>query len=417
MYTYTDPSIRAAKPQSINPDAPNVKPKSYKLPKERGLYLIVYPNGRKGWRHAITVNGKETTLSYGNYPAVSLADARDKADETRRMLARGINPVAHRQAVKEARADTFEAIAREWLQAGCPPNKNGKPVDPGTIAQLTRRLEKYVFPRHGKTPIKEITVPDFHGTLRRIVSKGNIETAHRCRSVASRVFRYAVATGRADRDPAADLKDALPSVQTQSFAAITDPDAIGALLRAIDGYQGQPSVMAALKLAPLVFVRPSELRGAEWSEIDLEKGEWSIPASRMKMDRKHLVPLSNQAVDILKELQSITGHRRLVFPGIRSADRPMSENTMNAALRRLGYTTEEMTTHGFRSMASTRLNELGFDPNVIEAQLAHVDANAVRRIYNRAEYIAKRRKMMQAWSDYLDGLRADKHSKVTALRA
>ncbi len=403
----TDAQIKAAKAAK----------KQYKLPKENGLFILVYPNGKKGWRHSITnVNGLETLLAYGTYPATSLKLAREKRDETRKLLARGIDPVAQRKAEIQARADTFEAVAREWLDAGCPPNKNGRPVDPKTIAQLTRRLENHIFPYHGKVPIKDITVQELHQSLRRIVTKGNKKTAHRVRSVCSRVFRYAVATGRAERDPAADLRDALPSVATQSFAAITDPKEIGELLRAIDSYSGQPSTHAALKLAPYVFVRPSELRGATWDEIDLEAGEWVIPAARMKMTRDHIVPLSRQAVAILKDLHRITGNGHLVFPGMRGRKRPIAENTLNVALRQIDYTSEQMTAHGFRTMASTRLNELGFDPDVIEAQLAHVDRNAVRRIYNRAEYADKRRTMMQAWADYLDGLKADKTSKVVAIR-
>ena len=256
--------IRAAKPAN----------KLYKLSDERGLYLLVYPNGVKGWRHRITINGRETTLSYKNFPDLSLSDARGKRDETRQQLAKGVNVVAQRQAERQARADSFEAIANEWLEAKCPPHKmrDGKPVipSPDTIDQLTRRLEKYVFPYHGRDPIKSISVQDLHQTLRRILSKRKVETAHRVRSVTSRVFRYAVASGRAERDQAADLKGALPSAETKNFAAITDPTEIGELLRTIDGYEGQPAVMAALKLAPHVFVRPSELRGAEWSEIDLD---------------------------------------------------------------------------------------------------------------------------------------------------
>ena len=390
--------------------------KQYKLPRERGLYLLVYPNGVKGWRHSITNKGRETTLSYGNYPDVSLKLARQKRDETRLQLAQGIDPVARKRAEKQARENTFEAVAREWLNAGCPPNKNNKPVEQSTIYQLTRRLENHVFPRHGRVPIRDITVPELHQTLRRIVIQGNVKTAHCVRSVCGRVFRYAIATGRAERDTAADLKDALPSADTKSFAAITEPAEIGELLRAIDSYSGQPSTREALRLAPYVFVRPSELRWAEWAEVDLDASEWTIPAARMKMSRDHWVPLSNQAVAILRDLHRITGRRRLVFPGIRSAERPISENTLNGALRRLDYTSEQMTSHGFRTLASTRLNELGFDPDVIESQLAHVDRNAVRRIYNRAEYADKRRTMMQSWADYLDGLKSDKQKKVVAIR-
>ena len=425
----TDAKIKAAKPgynPNINrktgkPHGKTTKP--YKCPKENGLYLIVYPNGRKGWRHSITVNGLETLLAYGNYPEVSLKFAREKRDETRLQLARGVNVVAQRQAERQARADTFEAIAREWLEAKCPPHRkrNGKTVvpDPDTINQLTRRLEKYVFPYHGRDPIKSISVQDLHQSLRRILSKGKIETAHRVRSVTSRIFRYAVATGRAERDQAADLKDALPGTETQSFAAITDPKEIGGLMLAIADYEGQPSVVAALNLAPYVFVRPSELRNAEWSEIDFGAAEWRIPAEKTKMNRPHLVPLSKQAVAILDELHQHTGTGTLVFPGIRSRKRPISENTLNGALRRLGYTSDQMTTHGFRSMASTRLNELRFDPDLIEVQLAHMDKDRIRAIYNRINqdsYKAMRRTMMQSWADYLDGLKADKTSKVVAIR-
>lgn len=391
----SDRQIKSAKP----------KERAYKLPKERGLFVLVFPNGRKGWRHSVTVDGRETTLAYGNYPDLSLKLARQRADETRRMIAQGINPVAEKRARKAARENTFEAIAREWLGSGCPPNRNGKPVSADTIQQLKSRLEKHVFPRHGRKPINEIGVQDLHQTLRSIVSKGKVETAHRVRSLCGRVFRYAVATGRAERDPAADLRDALPTVKAQSFAAITEPSEIGELLRAIEGYDGQPSVIAALRLAPYVFVRPSELRGAEWSEINLDAGEWLIPRERMKMDRDHFVPLARQAMKILQWIQPITGNGSLVFPGIRSKSRPISENTLNGALRRLDYTSEQMTAHGFRSMASTRLNEMGFDPDVIEAQLAHVDRNRIRGIYNRAEYLDKRRHMMQSWADCLDELR------------
>lgn len=410
----TDKQIKAAAP---HPEGHKSHGKPKKLPKEQGLYLIVYPNGVKGWRHSIRVNGKETTLSYGNYPDVSLKDARQRRDETRQKLVKGINPVAEKRTQKLAQADTFKAVALEWLEAGCPPNRHNRPIDADTVGQLRRRLETYVFPYHGNAPIKSITAPELHQTLRRIVARRKHETAHRVRSVCSRVFRFAVATGRAERDPAGDLRDALPSVAVQSFAAITDPAEIGKLMRAIDGYEGQPTVMAALKLLPYVFTRPGELRNAEWQEIDLKQGEWSIPAGRMKMSRDHWVPLSEQAVSILADLQRLTGRGRLVFPSIRSRERPISENTLNAALRRLGYTSEQMTSHGFRSMASTRLNELGFDADAIELQLAHVDKNRIRAIYNRAEYADKRRAMMQRWADYLDGLRDGNVTAIEDYRA
>lgn len=408
----TDSQLRAARP--FPADHPKFG-KARKLPKEQGLYLLVSPNGNRAWRHSFRVNGRETTMSYGAYPEVSLAEARDLRDETRRKLRQGINPVAEKRLQKVAQTNTFEAIAREWLEAGCPPNRNNRPIDEATMTQLTKRLEKYLFPYHGNIPIRDVGVQDLHQTLRRITSRGKNETAKRVRSVASRVFRFAVATGRAERDPAADLKDALPSVATQSFATITDPKQIGKLLNAIDGYDGQPSVMAALRVLPYLFVRPGELRNAVWSEFDLDAGEWLIPAGRMKMSRDHWVPLSSQAVEIFRDLHRITGRWELVFPGIRSRKRPISENTLNAALRRLGYTSDQMTSHGFRSMASTRLNELRYEPDVIEAQLAHVDRNSVRRIYNRAQYENKRRAMMQAWADYLDDLKAEQSNKLTAI--
>ena len=306
--------------------------KQKKLHAENGLYLLIYPDGSKSWRHRITVNGRDTTLSYGPFgpaPKTTLKVAREKRDETLHQLRHGIDPVAQKRAEKQSKTDSFEAIAREWLDAGCPPNKKGRPIESATVKQLQRRLENYVFPRHGRVPINDISASDLHRTLRHIVSDGTIETAHRVRSVTSRVFRYAVVTGRADRDPAADLRDALPSVATKSFAAITDPVEIGALLRAIDKYDGRPETLAALKLAPLVFVRPSELRGAEWTEIDMDKAEWTIPGARMKMSRDHWVPLASQAVAILDDLYKHTGNGSLVFPGIRSRKRPISENTLN----------------------------------------------------------------------------------------
>lgn len=400
----TDRQIKNAEPRA----------KPYKLFDERGLFVLVYPNGRRGFRFRYRYGGREKLISFGPYPDCSLKAARKKRDAARQTLDAGSDPSAIRQAEKLAQADTFEAIAREWLGAGCPGGRGRKGVSSDTADQLQNRLTKYVFPYLGRWPIIDISAPELLKLLRRIEAKGTHETAHRVRSLVSRIFRYAIATGRAERDPAADLMGALAPARTQNFAAITDPRRIGELLRAIDGYQGQPAVMAALRLAPLVFVRPSELRGAEWQEFD--GNEWRIPASRMKMDREHIVPLSRQAVAILDELRPITGQSRLLFPSLRSADRPISENTINAALRRLDFGKNEMTGHGFRTMASTRLNEMGFPGDVIELQLAHSETNKVRAAYNRAERMAERRMMMQAWADYLDGLRADKKAKVRAIR-
>ena len=394
----TDTKVRNAKPRE----------KPYKLFDERGLFILVYPNSRRGWRFRYRYKGRERLISLGIYPDVSLKRAREKRDEARVLLSDGVDPSAKRQAEKMAQADTFEAIAREWLALS-------EKVTTNTIATTCRRLEKYIFPRLGNRSIAEITAPDLLTALRRIESRGTYETAHRTRAACGRIFRYAIATGRAERDIAADLKGALVPVQVQSFAALTDPRRIGELLRAIDGYQGQPTVMAALKLAPLVFVRPGELRAAEWTEIDFDAAEWRIRAGRMKMKAEHLVPLSTQAIEILVDLKCLTGSGKFLFPSLRTRERPISENTLNAALRRLGYSKEEMTAHGFRSMASTRLNEMGFPPDVIELQLAHAERNKVRAAYNRAERLADRCKMMQAWADYLDKLRAGT-DKVTALR-
>lgn len=267
-------------------------------------------------------------------------------------------------------------------------------------------LETFLFPYLGSRRAADITAPELLAALRRVEARGIHETTHRVKQRAGQVFRYAVATGRAERDPSADLKGALAPVVSRNHAALTRPDEIAELLRAIAGYQGHAVASAALKLAPLVFVRPGELRRMEWQELDLDAAEWRIPASKMKMREAHIVPLSRQAVAILRELEPLTGRGQYVFPSVRTASRPMSENTLNAALRRLGYTKEQMTAHGFRAMASTRLNEMGWDADVIERQLAHAERNKVRAAYNRAQYLTERRRMMQAWADHLECLKA-----------
>lgn len=383
----TDARIRSLKPRE----------KPYKVFDTRGLYLLVYSDGRRGWRFRYRYGGREKLLSMGSYPDTSLKLAREKRDEARSVLATKTDPSVKRQAQKRAQVNTFEAVAREWLKL----SNNSE----GTIVRAKRRLEMFVFPYLGKTPIAEITAQELLQLLRRIESQGKHETAHRVRSLCSRVFRYAIIEGRAERDVSADLRGALTTVKVKHLPAITDPKRVGGLLRALDGYEGQPAVMQALRLAPLVFVRPGELRAAEWSEIDLDAAEWRIPAERMKMNETHIVPLSTQAVTILEELSLITGHGRFLFPSLRTSERPISENTLNAALRRLGYSKEEMTAHGFRTIASTQLNEMGWFPDVIELQLAHAERNKVRAAYNRAERLAERREMMQAWADYLDRLR------------
>ncbi len=390
--TLTDARIRSLKPRE----------KPYKVYDTRGLYLLIYSDGRRGWRFRYRYGGREKLLSMGSYPDTKLKLAREKRDDARSLLADKIDPSAKRQSEKRAQAETFEAVARDWLKL----SKNSK----GTVARAERRLEMFVFPYLGKMPIAEITAQDLLQRLRRIESQGKHETAHRVRSLCSRIFRYAIVEGRAERDVSTDLRGALTSVKVKHLPAITEPKRVGELLRAIDGYEGQPAVMQALRLAPLVFVRPGELRAAEWTEVDLDGAEWRIPAERMKMNETHIVPLSMQAIAIIEELHLVTGYGRFLFPSIRTNERPISENTLNAALRRLGYSKEEMTAHGFRTIASTQLNELGWSPDVIELQLAHTERNKVRAAYNRAERLAERREMMQAWADYLDRLRENAKS-------
>ena len=386
-----DSAIKAAKPGD--------KPK--KLADEKGLFLLLKPGGAKLWRVKYRFAGKEQLLSLGAYPEISLKQARERRDDIRRQAAAGIDPSAARKASKAAQAGegSFEALALEWYRQFSPRWASSH------AGRIYRRLEVDVLPWIGKRPVSELTAPELLACLRRIQARGALETAHRALQNLSQVFRYAVATGRALRDPAADLRGALPPVKVKHFASITDPKAIGALLRDLDGYEGSFVTRCALQLAPLLFVRPGELRRGEWSEFDFDASEWRIPGHKMKMRHEHIVPLPRQAVAILNELRSLTGRGRYLFPGIRSADRPMSENTVNAALRRLGYEQSQMTGHGFRSMASTLLNEMGWHRDAIERQLAHAEKDGVRAAYNRAEHLPERRKMMQAWSDYLDGLK------------
>lgn len=385
----TELEIRSAKA--------NEKP--IKLFDGSGLYLLVQPSGGRWWRFKYRFQGKERELSLGVYPEVSLKLARERREEARRTVAQGLDPSAERKAAKEARQVTFELIAEEWLAL------QAKKLAPITYDKARWMLSTFIYPRLGSRPIAEITAPELLAALRVIEARGTHETAHRTKQRVGQVFRYAIATGRAERDISVDLRGALAPVVTKNHAAIIDPIAIGHLLRAIDGYSGQPVTQAALKLAPLVFVRPGELRHAEWSEINLDAAEWRIPASRMKMRDAHVVPLARQAFEILQNLRPLTGRSMYVFPSLRSKDRPMSENTINAALRRLGYGQEEMTGHGFRAMASTCLNEQGWNPDLIELQLAHAERNKVRAAYNRSTRLQDRRQMMQAWADYLDTLR------------
>ena len=390
MPALSEAKIRASRP----------KERAYKVFDERGLFMLVTPTGGRLWRFRYRLGGVEKLLTLGAYPDVPLKRAREKREDARKLVADGIDPSAKRQAERATQVETFEAIAKEWLEL------QSKSLAAETMDILGTRLKSFLYPYVGSRPIASITAQELLAALRRIEARGKHETAHRVRSLAGRVFRYAVATGRAQHDVAADLKDALAPAKSRNFASVTEPARVGELLRAIDGYSGQPITALALKLAPLVFVRPGELRGAEWSEFDLEGAEWRIPAARMKIGEQHIVPLSRQAVAILRELHILTGSGRYVFPSLLSAERPMSDNTINAALRRLGYGSDEQTGHGFRSMASTLLSEHGFPPDVIELQLAHGERNKVRAAYNRAQRLGERRKMMQEWGNFLDVLRA-----------
>ena len=375
--------------------------KPYKLFDERGLFMLVTRAGGRLWRFKYYLGGVEKLLTLGTYPDVSLKRAREKRDDARRAVADGIDPGAKRRAERDAVTNTFTAIADEWLLT------KKSSLTESTWERDRQQIHKWVVPYLGSKPIASIEAPDLLEVLKRIEAKGVIDTAHRTREVCGRIFRYAIATGRAKHDIAADLVGALTPRTTTHHAAITDPAKVGALLRAIDAYDGQATTGAALKLAAYVFVRPGELRAAEWSEFVLDGDEplWRIPASRMKMREAHIVPLAQQSVDILKALVPITGRQQYVFPAIGGGGRPMSENTLNGAIRRLGYSGDEMTSHGFRSMASTLLNEQGVHPDLIELQLAHAERNSVRAAYNRAQRLAERRVMMQNWADYLDNLR------------
>lgn len=393
----TDQAIRAAKPQS----------KPYKLADSGGLYLFVQPPGSRLWRLKYRFDGVERTLSFGAYPHVSLSLARERREEAKRLIAQGVDPGAKRKAEKAARADTFEAVAREWLERKAKPDeRNGRAaLAPVTLDKAKWIFETLLFPYLGQRPISKITPPELLQVLRRIETRGRRETCRRAKQRCGQVFRYAIATGRAERDIAADLRGALAPVVTRHHASITDPTAIGELLRAIEGYHGHIVTHCALKLAPLVFVRPGELRAAEWSEFDLARAEWRLPAERMKMRVPHIVPLARQALQVLLELQPITGAGRYVFPSLRSAARPMSENAITAALRRMGYSGGEMTWHGFRSLASTQLNEHDWNRDWIETQLAHGERDKIRAAYNYAKYLPRRKEMMQWWADYLDELK------------
>jgi integrase len=389
-----------------------------------GLYLLLFVGGGShGWRFDYTYHGRRKTISFGTYPDTSLALARRKADEARQLVAEGIDPSQKRKAEKESYVqarvadereaqglpalDSFEAVAREWYAV----KKDGWAASYGD--RIIARLETDVFPWIGKVPAAQVTAPQLLEVMRRIEARGVIETAHRALQDCSQALRYAVATGKAWSNPARDLKGALRRPNTKHFPAITEPKRFGELLRAIDDYAATPVVRAALKLAPMLLLRPGELRFAEWPEIDLDAAMWTVPAIRMKRELRqklhgapHLVPLPKQAVAALRELHVLTGHAKMVFRGERHHDRAMSENTINAALRAMGFSADEVTGHGFRATARTMLQErLGFDPDVIDAQLAHSVRDNLGRAYNRTEFVEQRREMLQTWANYLDKLR------------
>lgn len=382
--------IRAAKP----------KAKLYRLSDGRGLSLEVPSKGNKRWRLRYRFEGKAKMLSLGLYPDVSLAEARLECEKKRQMIAAGIDPAAKRKEAKERLENTFEGVAREWFQ------KFSQDWTEGHAKTNMSRLERNVFPYIGDRAIADLMPKDMLGIIQRIEQRGAVEVARRVLQILSQIFRYAVITERAERDPAADVRGALPkATRVKHHASITEPRKIGVLMRDIDAFEGTAIVHCALRFAPLVFVRPGELRHAEWEEFDLDAAEWRIPAKKMKMRDPHIVPLSKQALKVLRDVEPTTGCGRYVFPSVRTLSRPMSENTVNVALRRIGYTKDEMTCHGFRSMASTILNEQGWNRDVIERQLAHSPRDKVRASYNFAEYMSQRREMMQAWADYLEDLR------------
>lgn len=403
------PASKSGKPltaTAVKNARPGAKP--VKLFDGRGLFLLVTPAGGKWWRFKYRFEGKEKLLSLGIYDDVSLADARDRCDAARKLLAENIDPGIRRKAQKALRevqvANSFESVAREWYAT------NATDWVPSHGDRIIRRLERDIFPHIGKRPISDLLPQEMLAVIERIEARGANETAHRAMSNCSQVFRYAVIKGYVQSDPCRDLRGALRPVRGEHFAAVTEPDQVGAILRSLDAYQGTVTVSCALRLAPLVFVRPGELRAAEWAHIDLDAAEWRYIVS--KTDTPHIVPLATQAVAILREIHALTGSGRYVFPSARSGARPMSDNAILAAMRRMGISKEEMSGHGFRAMARTILDEvLGVRVDLIEHQLAHAVKDANGRAYNRTAHLTERRKMMQQWADYLDELRTKQGGK------
>ncbi|TRO89482.1 DUF4102 domain-containing protein [Glycocaulis profundi] len=391
----TDTAIRNAKP----------KDKPYKVADSQGLYLLVNPRGSKLWRVKYRMNGVERKLALGSYPEITLAEARSARDAARRQLAHAIDPnAAKRQARIEAgirAGNSFATVAEELIE-----KREKEGVSPRTL-EKQRWLLRLLGSDFGRRPVSEITPAELLHELKKQERRGRLETARQVRAFASRVFRYAAATARAERDPAQMLLGALIQPRVKHFAAITDPDSFGALLRAIEDYQGDPAVMHALKLTPHVFQRPGELRQMEWAEVDFGKAVWTLPEVKMKMRQPHAVPLSRQSLAILMSMRELSGKGKYVFPSVRTRARPISDNTVNAALRRMGYSKDQMTAHGFRTSASSLLNESGkWNPDAIERALAHMVAGSIRRIYNQSAYWPERVEMAQWWSDHLDELRS-----------
>lgn len=389
-----DPEVRSAKP--------GAKPR--KLSDGRGMYLLVQPNGARYWRMKYRFSGREKTLALGVYPEISLKVARERREEARHLLYTGIDPSEVRQDRKRVelaeRDNTFKAVALEWFAKEKPGWKDSH------SSKIESRLERDVYPYLGGRQVTEITAPDVLAVVRRVTDRGAVETAHRALQNIGQVMRYAIITGKATADPTIALRGALPAPKVKHHAAITEPKPLGQLLRDIEGYKGTHVVRCGLRMAPHVFLRPRELRRAEWSEIDLEAKTWAISAEKMKGSRPHVVPLSRQVVRIFEELEPLTGELQWVFPAARNTADPMSDNTLLAALRGLGYSKDQATPHGFRATARTLLDqELGAAPHLIEHQLAHTVRDPLGRAYNRTSHIRDRRQMMQKWSDYLDALR------------
>jgi len=418
-----------------------------KLFDEKGLYLLVTPGGGRLWRFKYrfppqTAGNKEKLISLGSYPEVSLAQARDRRDAARRDIASGIDPSLRRTCERLCVGTAFESVAREFIgvlraanispegtsraaadlieRARIPSRRSRRrePISAETVDTMERRLELHVFPYIGERDVRLLTARELLEVLRRIESRETYDLAHRVRSICSRVLRYARATGRQCEDVASDLVGSLTPVESEHMAAIVEPARIGALLRSIEAYSGEPLTRLALKLMPYIFPRPIEIRTMEWAHLQLHgtSPEWRVPWRRMKMRAPHIVPLSRQATDILREVRLLTGARRWVFPQLRNPERPMSGCCITAALRTMGYAGTEMSWHGFRALASTQLHELGWNDSWIEAQLSHADRNKVRGSYNHAQYLPQRRTMMQAWADQLDSLRGRGEADVSQVR-